>query len=105
MQDQELIIGNSHSSIPVELVLVGEEKEIRIRCETDQEFARIMELIDEAARDEEGAIRERLGVSAEAAAKIAYLRTRSRWTQEKEDQLIKLDKAGQRLPHVYDGDF
>jgi hypothetical protein len=48
---------------------------------------------------------EKLGVSIRAMSDILYLRTRSRWTQEKEDYLIKLAKEGKPLPNVMAGDF
>jgi hypothetical protein len=43
-----------------------------------------------------------LGVSDGAASDICYLRTRSRWTQEKEDYLVRLAKAGQPLPNIFE---
>jgi hypothetical protein len=41
------------------------------------------------------------GVSADCALDVFYLRTRSRWTQELEDELIRLHKAG-TPPNVCD---
>lgn len=37
---------------------------------------------------------EELGVSYQCAADIYYLRTRSRWTEELENELIRLHKQG-----------
>lgn len=46
-----------------------------------------------------------LHVSIECARSIVYLRGRSRHTQEKENELIRLDQSGEELPNVYSGDF
>ena len=43
---------------------------------------------------------EKLGVDVGAMSDILYLHTRSRWTQEKEDYLIKLVKEGKPLPNI-----
>jgi hypothetical protein len=43
---------------------------------------------------------DKLGISYGAMCDIHYLRTRSRWTQEKEDYLIKLDKEGKPGPNI-----
>lgn len=48
---------------------------------------------------------ERLGISEGAMADIFYLRTRSRWTQEKEDYLIHLALSGQTFPSILSGEF
>ena len=39
-------------------------------------------------------IAEELGVSTGCAADVVYLRTRSRWTQELENELIRRSKEG-----------
>jgi len=44
------------------------------------------------------------GISVAAAEKILYLRERSRWTQEKEDELIRLARSGEELPGVMRGE-
>jgi len=41
-----------------------------------------------------------LGINEDAANDIVYLRGRSRWTQEKEDYLVKLAKEGKPLPNI-----
>lgn len=46
-----------------------------------------------------------LNISYQCAMYVCYLRGRSRWTQEKENQLIKMDQAGETLPNVLAGDF
>lgn len=43
-----------------------------------------------------------LGVSATCAQNILYLRTRSRWTQALEDELVRMDKAGHPSPNMMD---
>jgi hypothetical protein len=48
---------------------------------------------------------EKLKVNEEDMSLIYYLRTRSRWTQEKEDHLIELSRNGQPLPNVLAGEF
>ena len=47
-------------------------------------------------------VAEELGVNYMAACDIVYLRGRSRWTQEKEDYLIKLAKEGKELPFYFE---
>jgi hypothetical protein len=41
-----------------------------------------------------------LGIDEGSAADICYLRTRARWTQEKEDYLVKLAKAEKPFPSM-----
>lgn len=43
----------------------------------------------------------KLGISENAASDVIYLRSRTRWTQKLEDELIALHKAG-TPPNVYD---
>lgn len=45
---------------------------------------------------------EELGVSVSCASSVEYLRTRSRWTQELEDNLIEMDKKGLPMPNMCD---
>lgn len=57
----------------------------------------LMAAIDESQEHmvaEEKRIAEEFGVSNETASAIHYLRFRSRWTQEKETELIERDKSG-----------
>ena len=44
----------------------------------------------------------KLGISDDNMSDIWYLRSRSRWTQRKEDFLISLAKAGEPLPPIMD---
>lgn len=48
---------------------------------------------------------EKLGINDSDMSLIFYLRTRSRWTQAKEDHLIQLSKDGKELPNVLAGEF
>lgn len=48
---------------------------------------------------------KRLGIGEGYMADIYYLRTRSRWTQEKEDYLIGLAKEHKEFPNIMAGDF
>jgi hypothetical protein len=43
---------------------------------------------------------ESLGVSEDYARGIFYLRTRSRWTQEAENELIRMSKNGESCPNM-----
>ena len=43
---------------------------------------------------------DKLGIPYGAMSDIFYLRTRSRWTQEKEDYLIKLTREGKDFPNM-----
>ena len=40
------------------------------------------------------------GISEHAAACIWYLRTRSRWSLEGEEELVRMDKAGEPMPNM-----
>ena len=42
----------------------------------------------------------KLGVSSSVAGDIWYLRTRSRWTQRAEDELVRMAKAGEPMPNI-----
>ena len=41
-------------------------------------------------------------ISVPDANHVYYRRTRSRWTQEKEDYLIRLARVGEELPSIYE---
>lgn len=43
-----------------------------------------------------------LGVSSKAIGLIFYLRSRARWTQERENEIIRMDKNGEKLPEFND---
>lgn len=101
---EEFPIGQTANGL-IEIVLVGNEKEIRIRCEDDKEFAHVMHTLQEEQQSYEFGISNEYSVSGETASAIAYLRSRSRWTEEKEQHLVELDHAGKKLPDVYSGEF
>lgn len=69
------------------------------------DFQSFMDKLQESQEEYIETIAKELGVSAAAAGDIAYLRTRSRWTQEKEDTLIALAKEGEPLPNVMAGEI
>lgn len=48
---------------------------------------------------------ERLGIDERYMSDIFYLRSRSRWTQEKEDYLISLAREGKPFPDILSGEF
>ena len=65
----------------------------------------INEIMDEIQKNWETnaeLISEQFSIPLNAAYAILYLRTRSRWTIEKEDYLIKLAKEGKPLPNMYE---
>ncbi len=41
-----------------------------------------------------------LGISSDYSIVVVYLRGRSRWTQELEDELIRMSKAGEPVPNT-----
>lgn len=68
-------------------------------------FNKLMDAWQEAMLEEQKNIAQNLNVTLYAAGLIQYLRSRSRWTQEKEDELVRLDQAGEELPNVLAGEF
>ena len=46
------------------------------------------------------AVQDRFTVSFETAENILYLRSRSRWTLEKEEELIRRDREGNPIKSV-----
>lgn len=80
---------------------------IVIRPENRDELNAIMAEWQDAMIAEQKEISEKLGVSDGTAAAIQYLRTRSRWTPEKELELIERDKVGNSIPlsTVLTGEF
>lgn len=47
-------------------------------------------------------IAEELAVSESCASNIVYLRGRSRWTQELENELIRMDKEENTQPNIFE---
>ena len=65
----------------------------------------LMDTLHDSYEASASALAEELQISQRCANFVLYLRGRSRWTQEKEDELIRLDKAGEPLPNVLSGEF
>lgn len=66
------------------------------------DFQKIMDQATDAWNAEIRKVADEHKVSDGAAANILYLRTRSRWTQEKEDYLIWLAQNDQDSPNIMD---
>ncbi len=71
----------------VQIVVNGEE------CNAE-EAAAYMDEYFTSMQKEQKSIAQQLQVSMACAGDIMYLRTRTRWTQELENELISLHKAG-----------
>ena len=65
-----------------------------------KEFQKLMDDLHNTLIEKAKAIAKKYKVSELCAANIQYLRTRSRWTPELEQQLIKIDKAGKEQPNI-----
>jgi hypothetical protein len=61
---------------------------------SEPELYSALDEVQEYMIDEEQKVAEKFGVSTSTASAIVYLRTRSRWTSEKEKELVDRDKAG-----------
>lgn len=73
--------------------------------EEKDEFNAMMDAYQEVMIEDQENIAKTLNVSQRAAGLIQYLRGRSRWTLEKENELVRLDQAGEELPNVLAGEF
>ena len=62
--------------------------------EAMEQFQEMMDSVHDSYGEEIENIRTTLGLSDACAMDVFYLRSRSRWTQELEDQLIALHRAG-----------
>ena len=78
-----------------------------IRMQDEREFTDALDTMHETLTMDQAALQENLGVSEETASAIQYLRSRSRWTPEKELELIVRDKEGDPIPlgYVLSGEF
>lgn len=66
-----------------------------------EEFQKLMDRAADAVNDYEQKEMDRLGITNDLdMMDIIYLRSRSRWTQEKEDYLIRLSKEGKKFPFM-----
>lgn len=74
---------------------------------SEEEFNQALEESQEFMVAQEKEIREKYGVSENTASAILYLRSRSRWTLEKENELVERDKVGNPIPlgKVLRGEF
>lgn len=63
-----------------------------------EEFQEVMNSLQDAMMDYEAQIAKELNCSEWAACDIIYLRSRSRWTQELENEILRLDKEGKHPP-------
>ena len=74
---------------------------------SEEEFEQMLNDSHEYMVEREKEIKKKFGVSENTASAILYLRSRSRWTLEKEAELIKRDKAGNpiSLGAVLAGEF
>jgi len=67
-----------------------------------EHFNKVMQEVHDAIEKDIQQISSEFGISYEAACHVQYLRSRTRWTQEKEDYLIQLDKEGKSLPNIFE---
>ena len=69
------------------------------KVDEENKWDKLQEFMDKAQDETEKYIEglaKNLGVTYDCACDVWYLRTRSRWTQELEDELIRLHKQGYR---------
>ena len=64
-------------------------------------FNKVMDASQEAMLEDQKNIAKLLNVTLYTAGLIQYLRTWSRWTEEKEAELVRLDQAGETMPNVF----
>jgi hypothetical protein len=65
----------------------------------------MMVMVQDAYVAECDKLEKELGVDSDYAMAIFYLRGRSRWNQEKENELIRMCKDGEECPNVFAGEF
>lgn len=77
------------------------------KYESREAFISALNAAQEIMIEQEKQIKEHFDVSDDTASAIFYLRTRSRWTQAKENELIERDHAGHpiSLGKVLSGEF
>jgi hypothetical protein len=78
-----------------------------IKMLDEREFVNTLDEMQETLVMDRDSIQEDLGVSEDTASAIQYLRSRSRWTPEKELELVVRDKLGNPIPlgTVLSGEF
>lgn len=69
-----------------------------IHPESEDELNQLMDAWQEDMMKEQVSIKDQFGVSLGTASAIQYLRTRSRYTPEKELLLITRDREGNPIP-------
>lgn len=88
---------------------VNDEPDIRFNGVkvTQDELAKIGDVWQDAMSKYIADVAKELGVSDDTASAIVYLRSRSRYTEYKEDLLIERDRAGDPIPlgRVLSGEF
>ena len=67
-----------------------------------EEFQKAMNDYHDEMEQHIKGLAKKFGVSEDCAANVYYLRTRSRWTQAAENELIRMDKAGEPSPNICD---
>lgn len=77
------------------------------RLNSVSELNSVMDAWQDSMVEEERRIIDELEVSPNTASAILYLRSRSRWTVAKEQELISRDRAGNPIPlgDVLSGEF
>lgn len=94
------VIPHYKPSVYLEKEEISKETEFSLNGEevSEEELQEALNEAREEMVEAENNIREVFGVSAPTASAILYLRGRSRWTREKEEELIKRDKEGKPIP-------
>jgi hypothetical protein len=62
-----------------------------------KEFGLLMDEYHNVMDEYQETLASKLGISIQCASHVLYLRTRSRWTQKLEDELIQSHKDGKPL--------
>jgi hypothetical protein len=70
--------------------------------EAMNQFQKFMDLLWDENQKYTLELAQELGITENCASDIVYLRSRSRWTQEKENYLIWLDQHNMELPNFND---
>lgn len=73
---------------------------VEINKQNMTEVCEFLNHVQDALVEEQKDIAEELGCSLGCAANVQYLRTRARWTQALEDELIRMDKDGEPGPNM-----
>ena len=64
------------------------------------DFQEAMDALNTEHSAHVSAVAESLGIDTGAASDIVYLRGRSRWTQDAENELVRRAKAGEPAPNI-----